>query len=572
MRSVPSSLSYSLNGDERRSEVDTKAQGVVPPGMPGRRRRAPSASASDKTAVFFFGGKYPLNLSECQGGGRDHIETVRIRPGCLFTVQIRKHRSGILIPRLPMILAGLWEAIRKRSQVVRKEAAKALCECLYLAVTQTSNRESHGSFTYLLKGNEDIRQDERVMQVLSLANTLLEDDARTQKRNASATVYSITPLSDSAGLIGWVDNCDTLEQICTEHRKRCNIELEAELLSMWQLYGQDPDMVDYARLSTMQKVQVFEHGRAKTNKDEIARTMWIRSPTAELWLERRTTYIRSLATMSVVGYILGLGDRHLGNLMLGRYSGKMVHIDFGDCFETTMTRQYRPETVPFRLTMILENAMGVCGVDGMFLYTCQNVMDVLRSERDNLMALLEAFVHDPLISWRLNKDEVDDEQIRMDETHVKISEKTAAEKATAEPEFLGMAEYGEKREELVEDCAASIPEIHFRIGSLLPPRSFVRSLYIRGMTLTACKSVAIGVNNDKLSHTNRAKEVVNRIREKLSGTEDTSIPPKLGKVRRGINRGQATAVSCEDQVVRLIRQATSSENLSRSYYGWGPHL
>ena len=27
--------------------------------------------------------------------------------GCLFTVQIRKHRSGILIPRLPMILAGL---------------------------------------------------------------------------------------------------------------------------------------------------------------------------------------------------------------------------------------------------------------------------------------------------------------------------------------------------------------------------------------------------------------------------------------------------------------------------------
>ena len=34
-----------------------------------------------------------------------------------------------------------------------------------------------------------------------------------------------------------------------------------------------------------------------------------------------------------VGYLLGLGDRHPSNLMLDRYSGKLLHIDFGDCFE-----------------------------------------------------------------------------------------------------------------------------------------------------------------------------------------------------------------------------------------------
>lgn len=35
----------------------------------------------------------------------------------------------------------------------------------------------------------------------------------------------------------------------------------------------------------------------------------------------------------MVGYILGLGDRHPSNLMLDRLSGKILHIDFGDCFE-----------------------------------------------------------------------------------------------------------------------------------------------------------------------------------------------------------------------------------------------
>lgn len=37
--------------------------------------------------------------------------------------------------------------------------------------------------------------------------------------------------------------------------------------------------------------------------------------------------------MSMVGYVLGLGDRHPSNLMIHRTSGKVIHIDFGDCFE-----------------------------------------------------------------------------------------------------------------------------------------------------------------------------------------------------------------------------------------------
>jgi Phosphatidylinositol 3- and 4-kinase len=63
--------------------------------------------------------------------------------------------------------------------------------------------------------------------------------------------------------------------------------------------------------------------------------------------------------MSMVGYILGLGDRHPSNLMLDRFSGKILHIDFGDCFEVAMQRDKFPERVPFRLTRMLVNAMEV---------------------------------------------------------------------------------------------------------------------------------------------------------------------------------------------------------------------
>ena len=45
--------------------------------------------------------------------------------------------------------------------------------------------------------------------------------------------------------------------------------------------------------------------------------------------------------MSMVGYVLGLGDRHPSNLMLDRRSGKILHIDFGDCFEVKRLKLLR---------------------------------------------------------------------------------------------------------------------------------------------------------------------------------------------------------------------------------------
>jgi len=130
----------------------------------------------------------------------------------------------------------------------------------------------------------------------------------------------------------------------------------------------------------------------------------LKSASSEAWLERRSTYTRSLAVNSMVGHILGLGDRHPSNLLLERASGKVVHIDFGDCFEVAMHREKYPEKIPFRLTRMLTHAMEVSGIHGSFKNTCEITMQVLRGNKESLLALMQAFVYDPLINWRLMQE------------------------------------------------------------------------------------------------------------------------------------------------------------------------
>jgi len=135
--------------------------------------------------------------------------------------------------------------------------------------------------------------------------------------------------------------------------------------------------------------------------EDIQKVLWVKSANSEVWLERRTSFTRSLAVMSMVGYILGLGDRHPSNIMLERHTGKIVHIDFGDCFEIAMRREKFPERIPFRLTRMLTKAMEVSGIEGNFRTTCENTMRVMREHKESILAIMEAFVYDPLISFRL---------------------------------------------------------------------------------------------------------------------------------------------------------------------------
>lgn len=51
------------------------------------------------------------------------------------------------------------------------------------------------------------------------------------------------------------------------------------------------------------------------------------------WFEMRLNYSRSVAVTSIVGHVLGLGDRHISNILLDTASGEVVHIDLGIAFD-----------------------------------------------------------------------------------------------------------------------------------------------------------------------------------------------------------------------------------------------
>ena len=62
-----------------------------------------------------------------------------------------------------------------------------------------------------------------------------------------------------------------------------------------------------------------------TKGNDLAKLLLLKSPSSEVWFERRTNFTRSLAVMSMVGYILGLGDRHPSNLLLDRMRFILLH-------------------------------------------------------------------------------------------------------------------------------------------------------------------------------------------------------------------------------------------------------
>ncbi|KAG8568461.1 hypothetical protein GDO81_014010 [Engystomops pustulosus] len=366
-------------------------------------------------------------------------------------------------------------------------------------------------FMFLLKGHEDLRQDERVMQLFGLVNTLLANDPASLRKNLSIQRYAVIPLSTNSGLIGWVPHCDTLHALIRDYREKKKILLNIEHRIMLRMAP------DYDHLTLMQKVEVFEHAVNNTAGDDLAKLLWLKSPSSEVWFDRRTNYTRSLAVMSMVGYILGLGDRHPSNLMLDRLSGKILHIDFGDCFEVAMTREKFPEKIPFRLTRMLTNAMEVTGLDGNYRITCHTVMEVLREHKDSVMAVLEAFVYDPLLNWRLM-----DTNIKGTKRSRTRTDSYSAGQSVEMMETVDISENAHKKP------GSTVPEsIHTYIGDgLVQPEALNK----------------------------KAIQIINRVRDKLTG--------------RDFSHEETLDVAT--QVELLIKQATSHENLCQCYIGWCP--
>ncbi|XP_005181014.2 serine/threonine-protein kinase ATM [Musca domestica] len=244
----------------------------------------------------------------------------------------------------------------------------------------------------LLKGKDDLRQDAVMQQVFCMINNLLQQEPKAVQRKLLIRTYKVIPLSTRSGLLEWCQNTVPIGMYLTQAHQKYRPK-------------------DY----TVMNCRKLAHAHLKSNPEKRHETyinitkhiqpvfhyfFYEKFLKPGIWFERRLAYINSVATTSMVGYILGLGDRHTQNILIDQNSAEVIHIDFGIAFEQGKIMP-TPETVPFRLTRDMLAPMGICGPNGVFKKSCETTMEILRRHQDVITTILEVLLYDPLYIWNV---------------------------------------------------------------------------------------------------------------------------------------------------------------------------
>lgn len=258
-------------------------------------------------------------------------------------------------------------------------------------------RGSNGlMYGILCKPNDDLRKDAKLMEFTTMIDHLLKKDYESEQRKLHINTYAVIPLNEVYGIIEWVDHSRTMRDIIKSNYANINITLDIGFIKRVLEMG--------GPVST----------RAQHFQDEIMAKyppvmfQWFieNFPDPSSWYDARNNYTRTTAVMSMVGYMLGLGDRHGENLLLNEQNGGLLHVDFDCLFEKGLELAV-PERVPFRLTRNMVDAFGVTGVEGTFRKSCEVTLNLIRANETILMNILESFLHDPIMDWshkRKNKN------------------------------------------------------------------------------------------------------------------------------------------------------------------------
>ena len=224
-------------------------------------------------------------------------------------------------------------------------------------------------YKFLLKGNKDLRLDQRITQLFNLINSRLKSNRNTAALEVSILKYPIVPFAPNAGLITWVTGADTFQQLVSDFRSHREIRQSIELEIAQQAVGGI-----FNSLAGLQRYEVFGIVEKQMPANELHEMLWLRSPDPSAWLTRNRNFTVSTALMSMAGYTIGLGDRHPSNIMVQRHTGRVIHIDLGDSFEVAMNRPQFAEQVPFRMTRMIVNALDGLSVEGLFRRCCEDVL------------------------------------------------------------------------------------------------------------------------------------------------------------------------------------------------------
>eukprot|EP00435_Cladocopium_sp_Y103_P046562 s102_g13.t1 len=264
--------------------------------------------------------------------------------------------------------------------------------------------------SFLLKGRDDLRLDGRIMQLLRMANAVVETSAckalEVLGPKGSAQFrcrgYDVVPIAPRAGLIRWVSAVPLF--VIHKQRRQASqkhgddgSEKPKALASadLWHrkiqihLRAMDSDVNNPRKHWPLEALRrTFEEMQADSPVDLISRELLLSSLHPGEHFLRQRSYTLSTAFSSILGYLIGLGDRHLDNLLLDLTTGEVVHVDYSICFDRGQ-RLRVPERVPFRLTRCMVHALGPLGLGGQFAHTMELGLALMAEWRELIVSLTE---------------------------------------------------------------------------------------------------------------------------------------------------------------------------------------
>jgi phosphatidylinositol 3-kinase len=169
-------------------------------------------------------------------------------------------------------------------------------------------------YKVMFKSGDDLRQDQFVIGLISLMDKLF----KRVNLDLQLTPYRVLATSPKDGFLEFVPESETVTEI-KEH------------------YG--------GQLGRFFEAREFKKADKQTPQDAV------KSP-SEIQ-QTLDNFVKSCAGYCVITYILGVGDRHLENLMITT-AGRLVHSDFG----FILGRDPKPMQPPFKLSKEMVEAMG----------------------------------------------------------------------------------------------------------------------------------------------------------------------------------------------------------------------
>ncbi|RYG70459.1 hypothetical protein EON64_00075 [archaeon] len=332
-------------------------------------------------------------------------------------------------------------------------------------------------YRFLVKGGEDLRNDERIEQLFGLMNqivrkherysveqdivfnqaldfsqpvpryllpepatrpTLQADTGVKALEALRARTYGVVPMSTKVGILEWVPNTISLRAILAEEmvkddyiqktqrqaieEKDGHLELSlfalssAELRTNWLKGNGTTDYHQmYRNAPLASAAAVYDAITSILPTYYLQRRLLSMSRNAETYYTLLHEFLASLSVNNIFGYILGIGDRHLENLLLDSSTGSIVNIDFGICFGMGASVLPVPELIPMRLTRQLTDiAQPLQGLE-VIRQHMQRVLGCLRKEKSLLQNALEIYINDPLMDWMRGAAEALDREALLDQ-------------------------------------------------------------------------------------------------------------------------------------------------------------